>query len=303
VTVAPCDAPTDVPLLAQPQADAPPVLLWAVGGVRVSLDGAAAYSPPEAPLHLAVGPHVLDAEAPGQERVTLHFRVEPFTPALFHAQLDEGLGLSVVYLGAGCIGCAFADTPPTLDPLPPGLPVPALLGAAASALRRSDWRRAVFFLRQVPRTQRNDPRYARLEAIARMAALQPNEARSALKRIPPSASKDLSPLVDAYAALEHSEPNRRAQVLLERWNRLAERFGALVSRFQQEMPSAIAAHVQRFETLSRVYAVAARDGRLAGQQEAVEGAEATVRQLAKDLRATRPQDCALQKDVVGVLLR
>jgi len=300
---APCDVPADIPLLAQPDADDPPVLLWAVGPVKLSVDGAVAFSPPDEPRHFRVGEHSLRAEAPGQEPLTLRFRLEPFSPAFFHAQVDEGIGLSVVSLGAPCTGCGFADTSPSFDPVPPELPVPDLLGAAASALRRSDWRRAVAFLRQVPPRHRHDPRYLRLEAAARAAGLQPDEARAALQRIPKASSNDLARVLDAHTALERTERTRREQVLLVRWNRLAERFGALVARFQQEAPSAVAAHTPRFESLSRAYAIAARDKRLSGQQAAVDGAEATVRQLAKDIRAARPSDCALQKNVVGALVR
>jgi len=110
-------------------------------------------------------------------------------------------------------------------------------------------------------------------------------------------------LLEALGALEKSERARRAQVLLARWNKLTERFAALVSRFQKEAPGPVTSHSKRFESLSVAFNTATRDDRLSGQQQAVEGAEATVRALARDIRAARPEDCGLQKDVLGALVR
>jgi hypothetical protein len=100
-----------------------------------------------------------------------------------------------------------------------------------------------------------------------------------------------------------SERTRREDVLLARWNRLTERFAVLASQFQKDAPGAVTTHSKRFEGLSQAYAAASRDDRMSGLQQAVEGAEATVRALAKDIRAARPDDCALQKSVLGALVR
>ena len=269
-----CEPAPEVPLLALPGADDPPVLLWAVGGVRLSVDGAAAYSSPEEPKHLAVGDHTLRAEADGDEPLEIRFRVTPFVPALLHVQADEGVGLSLAFAGVTCRSCEFANVPPALAPEPRALPARELLPGAASSLRRGDWRRAAGYLRQVPASQRKHPLFSRLAAGVYAATLQDDKARAALASIPARKANDLGRLLDA-----------------------------LSSRFQKDAPGAVTSHAKRFEGLSLAFNTAVRDSRLPAQQQAVEGAEATVRELAKDIRAARPDDCGLQKDVLGALVR
>jgi hypothetical protein len=289
--------------LALPGADDPPVLLWAVGGVRLMVDGAAAYSSPDEPKHLSVGDHILRAEAEGLEPLEIRFHVEPFVPALLHVQADEGVGLSVAFVGVTCRSCEFANVVPSLDPEPREMPVKELLPGAAASLRRSDWRRAAGYLRQVPASERKRPPFTRLAASFYASTLQDEKARAALASIPAAKANDLGRLMDALGRLEKSERARRAQVLLARWNKLAERFAALSGRFQGDAPGPVTAHSKRFEGLSLAFNTAVRDDRLPGQQRAVEGAEATVRALAADIRAARPNDCGFQKDVLGALVR
>lgn len=298
-----CDAPAEVSVRALPGAEDPPVVLWAVGEARLFVDGAPAFSPPEEPKHLAVGSHTLRAEAPGEEPLELRFQVEPFTPAVIHVQRDAGAGLTLVSVGAACRSCEFAGLAPELAPTASRAKVPVLLAGAAAALRKSDWTRAAAFLREVPARERNRPLFLRLVARVYADTRQEEKARAALASIPEKDGNDLERLLGIHADLVRAERARRGEVLLARWNKLAAQFGALISQFQKDAPGPVAAHARRFEGLSEVYAAATRDGQLAGQASAVDGAEATVRALAADIRAARPRDCQLQRDVLGALMR
>src|SRR5690348_1634999 len=83
-----CAGPLPSLVRAQPEADGPPLPLWAVGEVRLFLDGEAVFSPPEEPRHFGSGEHLLRIEAEGQQPVETRIRLDAFTPALVHAQID-----------------------------------------------------------------------------------------------------------------------------------------------------------------------------------------------------------------------
>ncbi|HZN91168.1 MAG TPA: hypothetical protein VFB81_00630, partial [Myxococcales bacterium] len=90
-----------------PDAESPPVILWAAGAARLFVDEQAAFSPPEKPRRFS----------PGEEPIRTRIRVDPFTPALLHAQVDPKVGLSLVRVGAACLPCEPSKTPVDLSPI------------------------------------------------------------------------------------------------------------------------------------------------------------------------------------------
>src|SRR5262245_12081022 len=52
-----------------PDAEAPPVILWAAGAARLFIDEQPAFSPPERPRRFTPGEHTVRIEAPGEEPI------------------------------------------------------------------------------------------------------------------------------------------------------------------------------------------------------------------------------------------
>lgn len=293
--IAPC------PALAQPipAPESSPVILWAVGPVRLYVDGVAAFSPPEAPRRFAIGVHTLRAEAKGEEPLQTRFRVEPFTPALLHAQVVPGLGLTLVRIGAGCASCAFAESPPRLDPEPPRFPVPALLARAAGLLRIDQYASAADALAQVPPAQRHTLAFARLASAVYADGSQPDAARKLAQAAPPAEVKELEALLKALDALTAKEQARKAQAVVDRWNQATERFALLVSRYQAQAPAPTAAAARRMEQLSQAFDEASRHKDGAAQLQAAQAVETVLSALQSELAASRPGDCAFQAQLAA----
>src|SRR4051812_28556809 len=117
-----------------PDAEAPPVILWAAGAARLYVDEQPAFSPPETPKRFSPGEHTVRIEAPGEEPIRTRILVDPFTPALLHAQADSQYGLSLIRFGAGCVPCEPPTAPVDLSPVRSPPPTPAVLLAAAGHL-------------------------------------------------------------------------------------------------------------------------------------------------------------------------
>lgn len=278
-----------------------PVLLWAVAPVRLFLDDKAAFSPPEQPLRLE-GEHVVRAEARGEETLTTRFRIQDGVPVLFHAQVDEGLGITLVRIGGTCTSCEFKDVDVSLEPQASAEPTFSLLQAAASHLRADRWRLALPRLQRVPQKDRAKVPYLRLASNIFQATADPDQALKHARAIPAARSNDLTMLLDAWERLRRAEDRNTPEGLLVRWNTLTERFGLAAARFAAEGPGPLSAATRRLEQLSHAFEqqLEAKDAR--AQRATVEAAEDTVLQLVRELRATRPADCAFQKDVVATVM-
>ncbi|MHB8876724.1 MAG: hypothetical protein ACYC8T_23770 [Myxococcaceae bacterium] len=303
VAPAACTVPEVVPMRVMAGAEAPPIILWAAGPVRTFVDGAPAFSAPEAPMALPTGEHTLTLEAPGAEPLTTRFRVVAFTPALFHAQLDKEVGITLARLGTACASCDEALSEVKLTPEKSRERPAALLAKAAGALRRDDWRTAAASLRGVPAAQRRSPLFRRLAAGVYSATAQPSRAREELAAIGASRSSDLGPLLGRIEALTQVERERQKQVVLARWNRVTERFGHLVDRFERVVPGPVTSASGRMAELSKSFTEATRQGDVTSGEAELAAAEQTLSTLAAQLRASRPLDCAFQTDVVQTLLR
>jgi hypothetical protein len=284
-------------------AEAPPVILWAVGPVRLFVDGAAAFSAPEDPKALPVGQHTLKAEAPGQAPLTTRFLVEPFTPAFFHVEADAEAGLTLARLGTVCTSCEAPVAVVELSYEKSAEPASALLTQAAQALRADDWRTAAAKLRQVPARQRGLPLFHRLAAGVYEATSQPERARDELLAIDAAGSNDLRALMGRLEALQKVERARAQQVATARWNKVTERFARLVDKFARVVPGPVASSTARMAELSKAFTEANRLGEVEGQQAALSAAEEALGTFAAQLRASRPLDCPFQADVVQTLAR
>jgi hypothetical protein len=287
-----------------PGAESPPVLLWAVGGVRLSLDGAAAFSPPEAPRRFPPGEHALRLEAAGQEPLTLRLRFEPWAPALLHAQVDPGVGLTLVRLDAPCASCpAPVRRVESVAHVPTDAPADSLLSTAAAALRRGAWPEALTALEGVPPRARTAAPFLRLASVVYADARAPAAARRTLAAIPARQSPDLPALLVRLDALRREEAARHARLQLERWNLATERFSTLVERFEPQVPHAVGEAGRRLEALTRAFERAHTAGDAVGTEEALQAAEQALSTLVTRLRSARPGDCALQVELAKALKR
>lgn len=294
-----CDIPALTSVRALPHADGPPVLLWAAGDVRLYLDGKAAFSPPEAPRHFAVGEHTLRLEAEGLEPYTLQVRFDPWTPVLLHAERDPIAGLTLTRLEAACVGCPHALQPyEAIASRAPEQSTP--LTAAAAALRRNAWPEALALLEQVPASRRQSRAFLRLESAVYADTYSSSAARRTLEAIDDA---DLRTLLAAHAKLYASEAQRRHEVQLERWNRTTERFAALMERWSKELPQAMASASERLAALSPVFETAYGSNGGLDAEEALQAAEAEILTITHRLRTARPQDCAFQAEVVATVTR
>lgn len=294
-----CEIPALESVRAMPDAEGPPVLLWAAGDVRLYLDGKAAFSPPEQPRHFSVGEHTLRLEAEGHPPYELRVRFESWTPALLHAELDPEAGLTLARLEAPCASC-----PPALQPYEviaisePSSAAPRT--EAAAALRDNAWPRALSFLEQVPRAERRDRLFRRLESTV---YADTNSSAAALRTLKSIDDPDLRTLLDAHHRLVDAERTRRHAVQLARWNRTTERFSALTEGFGKTLPQAVGSASERLAALSPVFEQAYAAGDSLDAEEALQAAEAALLTLTQQLRATRPRDCVFQAEVVGTVTR
>lgn len=282
----------------------PPVILWGVGGARLYVDDQAAFSPPEKPLRFTVGEHTLRIESPGAEPLHTRFLLEPFTPALIHAEKDEQLGLTLVRLGAVCASCEPPVSALDLRPArgPPAT-APALLEAAAGHLRRDRWVQAVAALKLVQPRDRRSPAFLRLAAIAAASAGDLRQARALLRKIPAAQSNDLATLLPTHDRLTAEEQARRKDIHLARWNKLTEWFAAVAGRYQAEAPGPVTATSKRLEQLSAAFDTAVRRGGVDQQAAAVTAGEEALTVLLRSIRSQRPDDCRLQAELLALVAR
>lgn len=297
-----CALPEEVPIRALSEAEAPPVLLWASGQVRIYVDEVATFSPPEDPKRLAPGEHRLRVEAEGHEPLRTSFRIDPYTPALIHAQLDDALGITLARLGTVCTSCPAPSLEVELDVPTHAAPTDLMLVHAARALRSDDWKSAAGFLASVAVSRRSEPLFRRLAAAVYVGAAQPSDARRELAAVA-QRSSELKMLLERLEQLEGEERRREREVLLARWNRTTERFGHLMERFQGEVPGEISNASLRLAALSRSFEQALRDDDLGRQEAALRAGEEVLSLFVHQLRSRRPADCTFQAAVLATLGR
>jgi hypothetical protein len=297
-----CVVPQAIPVRALADADDPPVILWAAGAVRLFVDGAPAFSAPDAPRHFKVGEHTLRAEAHDQEPIQTRFRLDAFTPALFHVQLDEGLGLTLARLGTICASCSPPLDLVTLGFEESSVRANALLGSAASALRRDEWAGAATFLSGVPRADRGTAVFHRLAAGIYLDGVEPDKARAELG-LAAERGGDLRQLLAQFDGLGAKEKTRRKEVVRARWNKVTERFQALIGRFNAEAPAPAALASRRLADLSGAFEKAEDQGASLEQEELLAAAEKTLLDAVADIRSARPADCDFQAAVVARVMQ
>jgi hypothetical protein len=298
-----CSVPPVVPLRAQPDAENPPVLLWAVGNVRILLDGVPAFSSPEAPKHFKTGEHSLRVEADGLDALKTRVRLDAFTPALFHAERDGELGLTLVRAGSFCVSCAQPLNVVSLDYERSGVRPAELLGQAATALRTDAWAEAGELLRGIPPPQRTTAAFHRLASTVYLGGLALARSHEELELIPEKASNDLRGLLRQLDALTQGEQQRRAEVIVARWNKVTERFQGLIHRFNSQAPGPTALASQRIAKLSDAFEEARKKSDLNRQEEFLRSAEEALLQVVVQIRAARPEDCDFQANVVTTVIQ
>ena len=296
-----CTGPVPTLVRAHPDAEGPPLLLWAVGEVRLFLDGEAVFSPPEAPRHFTSGEHVLRIEAEGHAPMETRLRLDAFTPALVHAQVDGAAGITAVRVGTVCMSCASPVSPLELGSAPTGEPMEPLMNRAAHALRREDWREAAELLRAVPVKARRTPLFRRLEAATWLAAAEPMRARAAAEAIRGPEAHELDRLLARLAELEKEEQQRYASVVLTRWNRITEQHAALLRAATGQVQVNADELNRRMEALSAAFNEARAQGDAIEQERVFVAAEKTTAELLAGLVAERPNDCAFQTRLAATL--
>lgn len=277
-----------------------PVLVWAVPPVRLFIDDKPALSSPDAPVRLR-GEHLLRAEARGEPPLVTGFRVEDGEPVLFHAQLDEGLGITLVRLGGSCTRCEFKDTDVSLEHVPSEEPTFALLQAASAQLREDRWRLALPRLQRVAPRDRSRPPYLRLASNLMAASTDPDAAHRLAKKIPAAKSNGLAELLEDWERLRQAEDPQTLPGLLARWNALTERFGKAAARFADDAPGPLVAATRRLEGLSAAFERQSQAKDLKALRGTLEAAEQTVLGWVGQLRSSRPDDCEFQRSVVELL--
>lgn len=286
----PAPPPPLPPRVRCPQLDAPmkPFLAGAedtpvffTGSAPLTLDGTPARSGPVAP-----GEHVVRGDG-----VQLTFRLEPFQPAWFDAEVIPGLGLTLVWLGAACQSCPPALDAVKLDYTRTSAADPDLLASAAAALRANDWRGAAAKLRAVSPKARALVPYRRLAAHVLQATRQPAAALEQLK--------DLAPA--AWTAARATEAARESTLGMQRWNLITEKFSQLLEQFALDAPGPVQLATGRLSELTASFLEASRKQDYVGQDALVKAAEEALAQFVRTLRRTRPDDCDFQARISASL--
>lgn len=299
-----CTAPTEVSLHPFSNAEDPPAILWAERDARLELDGEPAFSPPEAPKHFKVGAHTFKASAPASSPMSSGFRLDPWKPALVFATTDEELGLVVVRLGGLCTSCKPPLVKPSLSYAKHTDTLIYLYRDAARLLRNEDWTGARELLAGVPMVSRTERPYLLLLAMFMTQTGQPEEAIAALRTLARRDPKgSLSSLLDRFQALAEGEQTRRAETVLNRWNKVTDRYGALIAKFEADARGASESHARRLEKLSDAFTTAAEKKDVLREDELERAAETAVAELVTAIRAARPDDCAFQSQVVATALQ
>ena len=294
-----CAVPAQLPLRALPEEEYAPVLAAAEAGVDLRIDG----EPVHSARLLPAGEHTVRAQAAGAQALEWRLRFDAYTPALLHAQADAHAGLTLVALGAVCSSCPAPLRPESLAPQRSGTPPAALLSGAAQQLRSGDWVHAAEALRGVTGKAREGALYLRLAAAVHAASLQPDVARRTLEALPRREAGALPRLLRAFDARTVEETRRRSAVTLARWNRVTERYSALVQRFESQVPAPATCAGKRLEALSSSFEMAALVEDDVGMERALAAAEAALGTLVAQVRGARPHDCAFQAEVVATVSR
>ncbi len=295
-----CELPMPELLPADAEAEHPPLILWAVNGARLFIDGRAAFSPPEAPKTLAPGTYTLRVEAEGHAPVETRFRLDPWQPALFHAEVDAQVGIVLLGVGAVCESCEMPLTPLTVaaTAAPSGLDVSRALREAAAALRVDDWQTAASVLGPLPPNARRTTLSRKLLAGTYLRAAAPGPARAELSSLRTTHSEALPSLLQRLDALRASAQARRHEVTLSRWNRLTMQHAALVRLAATRPELGIWGEAARMEDASARFgeARAAKDA-LAGAQAFSDAREAATGLLVKLVG----EDCEARAHVIAAL--
>lgn len=299
-----CRAPKTLSLMPLPAADDPPAIIWATGDVRLELNDAVAFAPPDAPVTLKTGPHSLKVDGKLAGREQTRFRVMRSTPAFFFATVLKQQGLVLVRFGTLCESC---EPPTNTEELvyKPGRDSTAyLLKESAKLLRAEKWTEARDLLRAVPPKDRASESFRLIAAALFGQANQNAEALAQLKALAKdNKGSPVAQVLSAFEALKVSERSRREKVLMQRWNKLTDRFAGLVARFEPEVRGAVEGHSRRLEALSSAFAKAAETKDVLAQEDLVRAAHGLLEEFVEQIRAQRPDDCDFQTKVVAAALQ
>ncbi len=226
----------------------------------------------------------------------------PFEAGLFHAKRTPGAGLTLVRLGTICLSCGEALDVARLDPSPSDSKPSALFVGAASALRTDDWRSAAEALAQVPPKLRGKDEFLRLSAAVYADSLGTRQARAALDQ----AAKQDPELKAALAAFDRAvaaEGERRVKLVVNRWNKVTDRFATFSQKYEPLARNPVAAASERMVGLTPAFEKGMEEKDPAAMEAATRSAEQTLLQLATLVRGLKPSDCPFQNEVAAALLQ
>jgi hypothetical protein len=129
-----------VPGPLMPSADDTPLLLWTEKGVKLTLDGAAVISEPDAPLSFTPGEHTVRVECAGAPAVEHRFSLEAYHAAGLYAECAGAP--SVLFFGAACRTCGKTADEEALRAQAAKLPRDAGLRALSEAQQTAQRREA-----------------------------------------------------------------------------------------------------------------------------------------------------------------
>lgn len=277
--------------------DHAPVVLWAAGDVRLFFDGKPAYSSPEAPKRFVPGEHELRAVNGRGLQVKVTVRLDAFTPAVFHLENDQQVGLTLVQAGSVCVSCENALSPVSINFSPPSKLARTQLVEAATAVRNNDWRKAAEALRHIAVQERRSSTFQRLAATTLWLSGQPSQSEPVLAQLAASAKGDWQMLWKNHLKLTAAETTRQNQVLNKRWNALTEKFNNLRAAFVTDAQAAEGQANGRLMELYQTFnrAQAAKD--MPTQEQVLRSAHDVLAAYVRALRATRPGECSFQARV------
>lgn len=274
-----------------------PVVLWAAGDVRLVFDGKPAYSSPEAPTRFAPGEHELRAVNGSGQQLKVRVRLDPFTPAVFHLENDERVGLTLVQAGSVCLSCENALSPVSLNFALPSKPARTQLVEAAAAVRNNDWRKAAEALRHIAAQERKSTAFQRLAATTLWLSGQPSLSEPALAQLAASGKGDWQMLWKNHVKLVTAETARQNQVLNKRWNALTEKFNNLRAAFVTDAQAAEGQANSRLMELYQTFNKAQTTKDIPTQEQVLQSAHEVLGVYVRALRATRPGECSFQARV------
>ncbi|MFL5320291.1 MAG: hypothetical protein ACJ790_11595 [Myxococcaceae bacterium] len=297
-----CRVPDKLTLHPLPGAEDPPLVLFAEGNTKVMVDGTASFSGTDAPKHFKVGEHALRIESEGSQPINTNVRVDPWKPGLLYMPHDELLGTLLIRVDAQCTVCRAPVVKQTLGFAKRSDSKEYLLRESARQLRDHDFAAAGELLRGVPMKERKDRRFVLLAAMYYSEVSQPSDVAATLEELS-KLDSGFAKLNDGMEELRISERLRRNKILLARWNKLTDRYSALVSRFEPQVRASMEERARRFEKLSDAFTKAAEAKDVLHEDELVRAAEDNLSDLVDAIRGTAPNDCAFQASVVATALQ